>query len=290
MDDEIPYYKEVKVAGDSFINKLKRVSTSALFFITTFILSNLLLQVLIARMAVALKYKTRFTYTIIHVLPWDYHYWSRTNIVLIYFLPPIACFVMGLFIFNLLQMYTNRINIFRLFFFWFSVNITNLVLTNALLSPLGSPSNRSNGLYQTFAVVGAFLWISPVLMFIVAVGALVVTILFGTWLRKEVLRYSFSNKLIKNKRGMDLVVVQVFMLPVLAGSLPVISLCGPIGFFTTVMQLANLGVISIGIFMMNSIEVTTTVRCSKDDVLNRFPIIELAICVAVWFVVFAFFK
>jgi hypothetical protein len=288
-DDEIPYYQKVRVVGDSLLNKLKRISTSSLLFILSFIASNLLLQLFTAWISVTLKYTIRFSYNQVRVFPWDYHYWSRTTVVLIFLFSPLICMVLGLFIFNLLRVYTNWSNVSRIFFFWLALNLVNLVLTHALLSPLGSPMDRNNGLYQTFAVVGIFLWINPALMTIVSIGSLVLTLLLGVIIRKEVMRYSFSKTLIEKKRGMDIVVIQVFVLPVLAGSLPLILLCSPVGFFTTVMQIANLGIVSVGIFMMNSIG-TANVRCIKSDVLNHFPIIELAICASAWLTVFVFLK
>ncbi len=288
-DDEIPYYQEVREEGDGLINKLRRIFTSSLLFILAFITSDLLLQLFTAWLSVTLKYTIKFSYNQVRVFPWDYHYWSRTNIVIIFLFAPLMCLVLGLIVFNLLRIYTNWANVSRIFFFWLAVCLVNLVLTHALLSPLGSPMDRNNGLYQTFAVVGIFLWINPALMTVVSIGSLVSTLLLGVILRKEVMRYSFSKTLIDKKQGMDIVVIQVFVLPILAGSLPLLLLCTPVGFFTTVMQIANLGILSIGIFIMNSIG-TANVRCIKSDVLNHFPIIELAICVSVWVTVFLFFK
>ena len=288
-DEEIPFYQEVQEAGDDLINKILRIATSSLLFILSFISSNLLLQLFTVWMARALKYRTVFTYNLISVYPWDYHYWSRTNIVLIYFFAPLACLTIGFFAFYILWSNTSWSNVLRIFFFWLAVNLINLVLTHALLSPLGSPNNRSDGLYQTFAVVGAFLWINPAFMVILSIGSLAASLFLGLAIRNEIMRYSFSKTLILNKRGMDSIAIQVFVLPFLAGGLPVILLCSPVGFFTTVMQLANLGIISIGVFMMNSLT-GANVRCIKSDVLNHVPIIELAICVSAWFAVFIFLK
>ena len=288
MDDEIPFYYE-NLGGDSFVNKLKRIATSSLLFVVSYVLSNLLLQLLIARISKMLKYSSKFSYNQVRVYPWDYHYWNRTSIVLIYLLSPFICLVIGLFIFNLLRVYSSWSNVFRLFFFWLSVALVNMVFTHALLAPLGSPADRNNGLYQTFAVVGIYLWINPTLIFMVSIGALVASLSTGMLVRKEVMRYSFSKKLIKNKKGMDSLVIQIYVLPVLMGCIPILLLCTQAGFFTTVMELANLGVIAIGIFLMNSIGIAT-VRCNKKDVLNHIPVVEFAICTALWLGVFLFLR
>ncbi len=287
--DEIPYYQEAQVAGDGFFNKLKRVLTSGIMFVLAFIVSNMTLQLLVAWISRLLKYTIRFSYNQVKVFPWDYHYWSRTNVVLIFFLSPFICLVLGLILLIVLRVYTTWANAFRIFLFWLAVNLVNQVLTHALLSPLGSPVDRHNGLYQTFSVVGTFLWINPTLMAIMAVGALISIMLLGIIVRDELMRYSFSKTLILNKKGMDTVVIQVFVIPVLIGALPVMLLCSTAGIFTTVMQLANLGVVCIGIFLMNSIG-SANVRCNKTDVLNHLPVIEMLVCATIWFAVFTYFK
>ena len=196
---------------------------------------------------------------------------------------------MGLFIYNMLRVNSNWSTTTRLFFFWFSVCMVNMVLAHALIAPLGSPNDRNNGLYQTFAVVGAFLWINPALMAMVAIGSLIASLGLGMLIREEVMRYSFSNRLIQTKKGMDAVVIQVYVFPIVFAAVPVVLLCSKISFFTTLMQIANLAVISIGIFMMNSIGIAN-VRSSKEDVLNHIPFVELAICSAIWLSIFIFIK
>jgi len=287
-DEEIPFYEENK-ERDAFTNKLKRIFTSSLLLVIAFILSNLFLQVLIARISLLLKYTVKFSYNQVMVLPWDYHYWSRTHIVLIFFFSPVICFVAGLFIYNMLRVNSNWFTTMRLFLFWMAICMVNMVLAHALIAPLGSPTDRNNGLYQTFAVVGAFLWINPALMVMVAIGSLVASLGLGMLVRQEIMRYSFSNKLIQTKKGMDSVVMQVYILPIFFAAIPIILLCSQVSFFTTVMQLANLAVISIGIFMMNSVGIAG-VRCSKEDVLNHIPFIELALCLVTWLGIFIFLK
>jgi hypothetical protein len=288
-DEEIPFYEENKEGGDSIANKLRRIITSASLLVVAYILSNFLLQILIGGVGLLLKYTIKFSYNKVTVRPLDYHFWSRTHVVMVYFFPPVICFALGLFIYNILRIRSNWSTTGRLFFFWASTCLVNMILAHALISPLGSPSDRANGLYQTFAVVGAFLWINPAIMVMMAIGSLIVSLGFGMIIRQEVLRYSFSNKLIQTKKGMDSVVVQVYIFPVMFASIPIILLSAQISFFTTVMQLANLAVISIGIFLMNSIGIAG-VRCNKEDVLNHVPFVELAICSAVWLSIFMFFK
>jgi len=289
MEDEIPFYYENRAGGDSFINKAKRVATSSLLFIVAFILSNLLLQTLIAQIAKSFKYTVRFTYNQVTVLPYDYHYWSRPRVLLIYFISPLICLAIGLFIFNLLRVYSTWANVFRMFLFWLAVVPVNMILTHILISPLGTPTNISNGLYQTFAVIGAWLYLNPAIMVMAAIASLVTSLFVGMVLRNEIMRYSFSKKLIQSKKGMDAVVIQLYILPVIFGIVPILMLCTPISFFTIIMEIINLAIISIGIFMMNSISMPD-VRCNKDDVLNHFPVVELGICSVVWFLVFAFLK
>ena len=287
-EEEILFYRKEQT-GDKFGNKLKRIVTSSALFVIAFILSNLLLQTLIAEISRGFKYTVKFSYNVVTVLPWDYHYWSRARILLIYLISPILCLIIGLVIYNFLRTYSNWANVFRLFLFWFALVLVNMVLAQILISPLGTPDNRNNGLYQTFAVVGAWLWINPAIMVMAAIVSLVTSLLSGLVIRNEVMRYSFSRTLINNKKGMDSVVIQVYILPVLVGILPIMSLCTPFNFFPTLMEIVNLAIISIGIFMMNSIG-QTEVRCNKDDVLNHFPFFETGICALIWMGVYFFLK
>ena len=68
-DEEIPFYEENKDGGDDLSNKLRRIATSALLFTVAFILSNLFLQILIARISLLLKYTVKFSYNQVMVLP-----------------------------------------------------------------------------------------------------------------------------------------------------------------------------------------------------------------------------
>ena len=287
-DDEIPFYQEEKDT-DSFGNKLKRIATSSVLLVISYILSNLFLQILIARMSVLFGYTIRFSYNQVIVLPWDYHYWSRTHVVLIYFFSPFICFVLGMFIYNVLRVNTNWSSSFRLFFFWLSVCLANMVLAHALIAPLGSPDDRNNGLYQTFAVVGAYLWINPAIMVMASIASLVISVGLGMLVRNEVLRYSYSQKLIRTKKGMDIIAIQVYVVPVIVAVIPILMLCRQINLFTTIIQLANLATISIGIFLVNSVGMAS-IRCNKEDVLNHYPFVELGICASIWMSIFIFIK
>jgi hypothetical protein len=289
-DEDIPFYnKDANKVIDSYANKLRRVATSAMLFALAFITSNLILQVLIARLARSFKYAVKFSYNQVTVLPWDYHYWSRTHVVLIYLFAPAICFAIGLVIYYILRMNTTWAGVSRIFFFWLSLCLVNMVLTHAIIAPLGSPTDRNNGLYQTFAVVGAFLWVNPTLMGMASIGALIGSMGVGMLIRQELVRYSYSQKLIRDKKGTDGIVIQVYVLPVLLVGLPLVLLCTQNSFFTTLMQLANLAVISIGIFLINTVSVPG-VRASRKDILNHLPIVETAIFAIVWLGVFMFLK
>ena len=144
-EEEILFYRKEQT-GDGLGNKLKRIVTSSALFVIAFILSNLLLQTLIAEISRGFKYTVKFSYNIVTVLPWDYHYWSRARILLIYLISPVLCLIIGLFIYNFLRVYSNWANVVRLFLFWFAVVLVNMVLAQILISPLGTPDNRNNGL------------------------------------------------------------------------------------------------------------------------------------------------
>ena len=288
MDEQIPFFYE-KTDGDELKNKVLRVTTSALFFITTFIISNFLLQALITLACIWFKYHARFTYTQISGLPLDYHAWSRARVILIFFFVPMVCLTTGLFIFNLLRQGSRWASIFRIFFFWLAVNLVSMVLTHMLLAPLGSAGNNQNGLYQTFAVVGAWLFLDTPILAVFAILGLILALGFGILIRGEIMRYSYSQTLLRTEVGRGNIVFQVYILPVLCGALPVLSLCTSYTFFTTGMELVTLFIISIGVFLINSVG-TAGVRCHKVDILNHYPYFEFLTCVALWAGIFFFFK
>lgn len=288
MSEQIPFFYE-KGDGDSLKNKVLRVFTSALSFILAFILSNFLLQLLIALACISFKYHAKFTYTKIYGLPMDYHAWSRARIIVIFFFMPIVCLIAGLLIFNFLRIGSRWAGVLRIFFFWLAINLINLVITHMLLAPLGSASNSQNGLYQTFAVVGAWLFLDTPLLAVFAVLGLILALAFGMLIRGEIMRYSYSQTLLRTEQGRGNIVFQVYLLPVLFGALPVLSLCTAYTFFTTGMELVTLFIISIGVFVINSVGMAG-VRCHKVDILNHYPYIEILACVLLWIGIFFFFR
>ncbi len=271
--------------GEDFSNKVCRVATSFAMLVAAFITSNLVLQILIAVFSRALKYAVKFSYNEVTVTPWDYHYWNRTNVALTSLLPPVICLVLGMVIFGFLHKYSDWAGRLRIFFFWLSASLVNMVLTHILIAPLGTPLNLNNGLYQTFAVIAAWFYIDPQLMVMASLASLISSLGVGILLRKEVMRYSYSKKLIRVKAGMDSMVLQVYVFPLMLAILPVMLLCTRAGFLTNIMEFANLAVMSIGIFIMNSVG-GAKVRCNRKDVLNHIPAVELAVSAAVWLLVF----
>jgi hypothetical protein len=288
MENQISVYPEDQI-NDGLLNKVKRIATSFASFICAFIISKLLLQMLIASISRLLKYKVKFSYNELVLTQVDYHYWSRANIVVTYFIPSVICFFIGLSILNLLRIYSKWAGSLRIFFFWMAVILINMVLTRILTLPLASPHNLSNGLYQTFAVVAAWYFINPAINTMAAIASLFASLGFGLLVRDEVMRYSFSKKLIRTKGGMDSMVIQVYLVPVLISATPLVLLTTHMSFLMTIFEFANLMVILIGIFLVNSIRIPK-VRCNKEDVLNRFPIVGLAFAAIMWWAVFLFIR
>jgi hypothetical protein len=288
MDEQIPYIPD-DTLSDSLVNKLKRTTTSFSLLVAAFIVANSLLKALIALFSWLLKYKVRFAYSEVLVTPSDYHYWNRSKIIVTTLFPPVICLIAGVVIFNFLRKNSEWSSRWRIFFFWLSVTLVNLVITHILVAPIASPYNHENGLYQTFAITYAWFFVDPALMGMASIASIFASLGVGMLLRNEIMRYSFSKKLISSKDGMDSIVLQIYLLPVVLAAAPLLLLCLRINFFTTIMEFINLGIIAMGVFAANSVWMSTT-RCQKRDVLNRLPLPELIITTSLWLAIFFFLR
>lgn len=253
-----------------------------------YILTNVLLQGLIIIFSKSFKYTLKVTYSHVTVLPHDIHYWSLPRVVVIYFIPNIFCLILGIIIFNLLVSENQIVNRFRLFLFWFALCLVNTFFAHLLFSPFGI-GGKSMTFYQSFAIVGSWMGFNPGIMSGLAVLAIIAGILWGVAICKEVLRFSFSSKLIATQKGKHIIVLQFVIVPMIISFIPMIAL-----FQFNYIPLASFSFISMlfiifGMLVRNTTN-WTVVRCNREDVLNHFPIIELIVCVPLWLVIFIYFK
>jgi hypothetical protein len=274
---------------DPFINKVKRVLASSLIFFTAFVLSSTLLQCLIALFCKALGYTVSVTYNVVHVQPIDPRYWSKARVAFGYALPPVVCLIIGLFMLSYLSRQRGEIDLSRIFRAWFMFCLINLFLGSLFISPIGLYSNRIMGFYQTFAVLGSWMGFNVPLMSVLAVISIIGSLAFGAFARNEVLKFSHSSREIKRSSGKGSTIVQLFILPMIVATIPIVSICTKDYIFPTMFMLINFMIIAVGMFT-RSIYDNSTVRCGKHDALNRWPVFELVLAGGVWAGIFFYFK
>src|ERR1700722_12574708 len=97
MDDGVYFYSDIKI-NDSFINKVKRVFTSALMFVVAFIISDSILQFTLGILAKSLGYGVDISFNILKVFPRDYRHWSRPRVAAVFLGGPLFCLLLGVIV------------------------------------------------------------------------------------------------------------------------------------------------------------------------------------------------
>jgi hypothetical protein len=287
MDQVIPNYADT-LGGDALRNKVRRILTSTVLFVPAFIVTNFLLNILVGAFAMGLKYTARITYNSVSLTPFDWRHWNLKRVLVVQFAPPFLCLIAGLWLMGYLKDNTKTIGTPRLFVFWLSVCLVNLALSGLLFAPLGV-GEEVPSLYRTFAIVGSWMHFDSAIASVFSIVGITGSFFWGMMARNELLRYSYSRKLISKPAGRNSVVLQFYLLPVIVGSLPILFLGNNNGALALMFMLGNLLLISIGMFIRNTAS-KSTVRSVRGDILNRTPFIEFTIALVIWVAVFRFFK
>ena len=275
--------------NDSMLNKLKRITTSAMLFIIAFVLSRVALQSMIAGISKLLDYQVRLTYNRVYVLPSDWHKWNRLRVFGIYVFPQLVCLSVGLVIFSLIAHSTSTtIKLYRVFLFWLSICLVNTFLSHLFFAPFGT-GDFSSGYYQTFSIMASWMYIKPMSMSVFSTFSIIAAILWGLVVCNEVLRYSYSSSLIKTKKGQRAIVVQTFLLPVLLGFLPCMFLSKEFYLFPNLMMFMPLIFFWIGMMSKTTTDFAP-IKGGKKDVLNHLPVIESIFAGGIWVAVWQFIK
>jgi hypothetical protein len=256
--------------------------------IAAFVTSNLILQALIAILSRSFKYTVQMTYNHVSSLPTDYHMWSRARILAVYFTAPASCLLLGILLFVILIANPEWISKYRLFVFWLMVCMVNVFLANLVFAPLGIREELKS-FYLTFAIVGTWLYLPQDVMVIFSVVSVILSIVWGLMINKEMLRFCFSNKIFRTSLGKNQFVFQLFLAPVFLATPALLLLSTEANLLPTLIVIANLVIISLGMFLMN-ISRRIKITPYKVDVLNRFPGAELLVALAIWICVYSFFR
>jgi hypothetical protein len=282
------YYRSGQLE-DNLINKIMRIATSTFYLVTAFILCNGFIQLIVALLAKFLGYGVKITYNVVGVLPRDWHYWSKARVTVVYLIPPMVYIVAGLLLFNFLKTNKTWMATYRLFVFWMMICLLNLSLSHLFFSPLGIRSDGGMGYYQTFAIVATWWGLNSGIMGLFSAISIIASVALGVFCRDEVLRFSYSSKLIKRPIGKSSIVFQLYLLPILLSAFPLTLLCTKANVFPSVFMSINLFIISVGMFARNFND-ASIIRCARGDILNHFPLVEIITGVSVWFIVYRYLK
>ena len=267
--------------GDSLSGKIQRTVVSTLVFVIAFLLSNLLLQGTTALVGKALSFTVAFKYGHVTIGPFIQRYWSFNRVLALYLLPPLLCLAISGYLLFLQTIILRSVNMLRFCAFWFMVCLVNMVLAHLVFAPVGVATMRGSDFFQSFAVVGSWLNLNAAALCFPAVAALALSVLTGIKLRNMVLKYSFSARLIKTEIGKRSVILQVYLLPVIIGSLPLLLLCRNSGFGPTLVTLVNFIIICSGMFIRNE-GGRSKVNVDQRDILNHPPFTEAIVCALLW--------
>lgn len=293
MDDrDLRYDSKIEI-NDKLINKVKRVISSALLLVVAFIISNLTLRLLTGIMAKLMGYGVVITFNDVDISPNDYHYWNFGSVLAVHFLPPILCLILGIVLLAVSAIF-DTVKWYNMLIVWLSICLVNVCLSQMLFSPLGA-GGESSEFFQTFAVLGTAMGMGWGAMLIFTLASILASMVWGARVCDEVLKFSFSQRILKTQQGKNQVVLQVIVFPVLCAALPLFMLHSNAklyhgsNYFPSLLTIANLLLISVGLFIKNSIDFVI-LEFGESDALNHIPIIELILAIGAWLGIFIFWR
>ncbi|MDB5285038.1 MAG: hypothetical protein JWO06_4113 [Bacteroidota bacterium] len=172
--------------------------------------------------------------------------------------------------------------------FWLMICFANIFFGQIVCSPLGIRAEHES-FYQTFAIVGTWMFISPSVMTFFATMAGVISIVFGVYIYRELLRFSIPGKAVKTGKDGLAFIFQLYAIPIIIGSVPLVLLCNHFSLYTFAFIFANLMLIGFGMAIMNGGR-KFWVKSSKTKALWRTPVIEMTLAVVAWACIYLFFR
>ncbi len=275
--------------NETVLTQLNPIICSTLVFITAFIVTQVFFEGSVALIARALKYTVRFHYSQVDIGPVLPKYWSLNRVAFVHMPAPFSCLFLGIFLLGYLKTEGSKVNLLRLYYFWFMVCTINLFLATLTFAPLGDFYNGIRAFYRTFAILGAWLSFNTWVMCIFAGVAIVGSLLLGYFIRDEVLKFNFSRELKKSYGGQIFIIFKLFLLPLILGTLPLLYLSTEASLYPMVATLLNLGIISVGM-LASSFSTRAMTRKRRTSALNQVPYITVGLAAAAWVGVYLFFR
>lgn len=194
------FYLSKKDIEDPFQKKIKRISTSFIIFFSTFIIAHFFHQYLVDSFSSSLNYKSIITLQKVAVSPAYPAFWSVMRVLFVHGGPPFVCLLLSLVLLYILRKVQETVNLFRFFLLWLHLNLVIVFLVFLASASIGV-DKYSSVFYQGYAVVGAWLGIPILLMFIISAIALGLAVAWGYVISKEFLGFSNTHSIVQTRKG-----------------------------------------------------------------------------------------
>lgn len=266
---------------------LKRIVYSTLTLIVAFILTKLLLEAMIYSVCRTLGYLPSFSFSSVHGADY-YRQWSRSRVVVVDLLPPLICLLLGAGLYQLMRKQTRSWGLVQFFGYWCMVCLVNTFFAQLLFAPLGV-DDASSSFYQTIAVVEAWFHLPVSIASAVAVVSILLSATAGYYLSVQTVKLSHSQRLVSDNSGKNTIILQLYLLPLLLASVPLLLLGR--GFYTlpVAATIFNLALLPAGMFIRNW-RSPYRVRFQKTEVSKGFIFTALSVSVLLWMTVYVFLR
>ena len=282
-----PYDDNITVP-DPVVNRVKRVLTSATLFIAAYIPVFLLQQFITGGLCLIFGYNPKITYNDIGNLPFEYTSWSFLRVLIIFSSGPVICLLIGIFLIDFFNQLRGKRSLFRFFILWMATCCLNLFLGFILFSPLGIEQYHS-GLYVGFSIVGTWTRMGFIVTSPLALASAAASMLVGYFLFSNIIKFSFSSRLLQTPSGQRKIIVQFFIMPVLLAAPLLIALTTFKSVLLHVALLFNMLLMGMGLFI-NVGSISRDITVQKNDVLNDFPVTWLLLAASIYLSVWFFLR
>lgn len=193
-----------------------RIFNSLLIFLITFSLANIFHQLVLGACSKFFSYETVIGFGNVHSYPTDNHAWSTPRVLFIYTMPLILCVLLTLIVFY--RFFVSRIpkrDIISFFAFWMVINLLLVMTTYMSIAPLGEMNHKY--LYQDLSVIGSWFGIGSDVLLIFSGLGVIINLLFGSILAKELLRFAYLGRWQDRQSGRFYLFRTYFLFPLILG-------------------------------------------------------------------------
>ncbi len=195
---------------------LKRMFTSLLLLLISYLAVVLVHNLLIALMGKGLGYVVKPSFAGIDMAPKLNRYWGSSRVIALFALPSFAFFLFSLIIFTVLQSRERENSLFRYGLFWLMMWCFLWPVSQLIAAPFSMTNTDNNLNYQGLAVVANWFGIPPVIMIVLGALGVAAVVVMGFVNAGYFLRYIYS---LKGKGARNFWLQAMFYLPVIV-SLP----------------------------------------------------------------------